>query len=119
MFMQKVLDKNNSAYVDSFFSYLTSQLFHKTSFTHGLDFYGSFLGIKNQLKLNVYDDLEYLFDSEFFHKQKNKLFDMDDVDEERLLEGDTRNYRKKIIVESEDINLDIQTLYDNILWKNF
>ena len=106
----KVLDKNNSAYVDSFFSYLTSQLFHKTSFTHGLDFYGSFLGIKNQLKLNVYDDLEYLFDSDFFHKQKNKLFDMDDVDKERLLEGDTRNYRKKIIVESEDINLDIQTI---------
>ena len=35
---------------------------------------------------------------------------MDDVDEERLLEGDTRNYRKKIIVESEDINLDIQTI---------
>ncbi len=106
----KVLDKNNSAYVDSFFSYLTSKFFHKTSFTHGLDFYGSFLGIKNQLKLNVYDDLEYLFDSDFFHKQKNKLFDMDDVDKERLLEGDTRNYRKKIIVETEDINLDIQTI---------
>ena len=62
------------------------------------------------MKLNVYDDLEYLFDSDFFHKQKNKLFDMDDVDEERLLEGDTRNYRKKIIVETEDINLDIQTI---------
>ena len=115
----KVLDKNNSAYVDSFFSYLTSQLFHKSAFTHGLDFYGSFLGIKNQLKLNVYDDLEYLFDSDFFHKQKNKLFDMDDVDEERLLEGDTRNYRKKIIVESEDINLDIQTIDNNFMEEVF
>ena len=92
---KKVIDKNNSAYVDSFFSYLTSQLYNNCGFKHGLDFYGSFLGIKNELKLNVYDDLEYLFDSDFFHKQKNKLFDMDDVDEERLLEGDTRNYRKK------------------------
>jgi len=115
----KVLDQNNSAYVDSFFSYLTSQLLHKKSFTHGLDFYGSFLGIKNQLKLNVYDDLEYLFDSDFFHKQKNKLFDMDDVDEERLLEGDTRNYRKKIIVESEDINLDIQTIDNSFMEEVF
>ena len=115
----KVLDKNNSAYVDSFFSYLTSQLYHKTGFTHGLDFYGSFLGIKNQLKLNVYDDLEYLFDSDFFHKQKNKLFDMDDVDEERLLEGDTRNYRKKIVVESEDINLDIQTIENDFMGEVF
>ena len=115
----KVLDKNNSAYVDSFFSYLTSQLLHKGGFSHGLDFYGSFLGIKNDLKLNVYDDLEYLFDSDFFHKQKNKLFDMDDVDEERLLEGDTRNYRKKIVVESEDINLDIQSIGNNFMGEVF
>ena len=71
---EKVLDQNNSAYVDSFFSYLTSQLYNSAGFIHGLDFYGSFLGIKNKLKLNVYDDLEYLFDSDFFHKQKNKLY---------------------------------------------
>lgn len=115
----KVLDKNNSAYVDSFFSYLTSQLYHKVGFTHGLDFYGSFLGIKNELKLNVYDDLEYLFDSDFFHKQKNQLFDMDDIDEERLIEGDTRNYRKKIVVESEDINVDIQTIDDKFMEEVF
>lgn len=116
----KVLDKNNSAYVDSFFSYLTSQLLHKGGFSHGLDFYGSFLGIKNDLKLNVYDDLEYLFDSDFFHKQKNKLFDMDDVDEERLLEGDTRNYRKKIVVEeSGDINLDIQSIDNTFMGEVF
>ena len=115
----KVLDKNNSAYVDSFFSYLTSQLYHKAGFTHGLDFYGSFLGIKNELKLNVYDDLEYLFDSDFFHKQKNQLFDMDDIDEQRLIEGDTRNYRKKIVVENEDINLDIQTIDDKFMEEVF
>ena len=115
----KVLDKNNSAYVDSFFSYLTSQLYHSSGFSHGLDFYGSFLGIKNELKMNVYDDLEYLFDSDFFHKQKNKLFDMDEVDEERLLEGDTRNYRKKIIVKNEDINLDIQSIDNNFMNEVF
>ena len=69
--------------------------------------------------MNVYDDLEYLFDSDFFHKQKNKLFDMDDVDEERLLEGDTRNYRKKIIVQSEDINLDVQTIDNNFMNEVF
>jgi len=115
----KVLDKNNSAYVDSFFSYLTSQLYHNSGFSHGLDFYGSFLGIKNELKMNVYDDLEYLFDSDFFHKQKNKLFDMDEVDEERLLEGDTRNYRKKIVVKNEDINLDIQSIDNNFMNEVF
>ena len=40
-------------------------------------------------------------------------------DEERLLEGDTRNYRKKIIVESEDINLDIQTIDNNFMEEVF
>ena len=69
--------------------------------------------------MNVYDDLEYLFDSDFFHKQKNKLFDMDEVDEERLLEGDTRNYRKKIVVKNEDINLDIQSIDNNFMNEVF
>jgi hypothetical protein len=38
----KILDQNNSAYVDGFFTYLTSQLLHKHNFKHGMDFYGSF-----------------------------------------------------------------------------
>ena len=45
---KKVLDPNNSAYVDSFFSYLTSQLYHNCYFPHGLDFFGSFLGIQKE-----------------------------------------------------------------------
>ena len=43
----KISDINNSAYVDSFFTYLTSQLLNKHNFIHGLDFYGSYLGVKN------------------------------------------------------------------------
>ena len=34
----KIRDPNNSAYVDSFFTYLTSQLFHSHGFVHALDF---------------------------------------------------------------------------------
>ena len=44
---------------------------------------------------------------------------MDDIDEERLIEGDTKNYRKKIVVESEDINLDIQTIDDKFMEEVF
>ena len=43
--LDKVMDKNNSAYVDGFFSYLTSQLLHHHSFSNGLDFYGTFTAI--------------------------------------------------------------------------
>jgi len=76
----KMLDVNNSAYVDSFFVFLTSILLNKYNFIHGLDFYGSFLAIKNNFIVNVFDDLEYLNESDFFNKNKNVLFDIDNYD---------------------------------------
>ena len=76
----KILDVNNSAYVDGFFLFLTSKLHHHLSFQHGIDYYGSFLSIKNNYKINIYDDLEYLNNSDFFIKNKNKLFMVDDYD---------------------------------------
>jgi hypothetical protein len=74
----KLLDNNNCAYVDGFFSYLSSLLIQKYNFVNGVDYYGSFLGIKKQFKLNVVDDLEYLCKAEFFIKNKDKLFKVDD-----------------------------------------
>jgi len=74
----KILDVNNSAYVDGFFLFLLSKLKHTYNFIHGLDHYCSFLAIKNNFKLNVYDDIEYLDSSEFFNKNKNSLFTVDE-----------------------------------------
>jgi len=73
----KILDMNNSAYIDGFFVCLTSILKNKYQFYHGLEYYGSFLSIKNNFVLNVFDDLEYLTNSEFFNKNKNTLFKID------------------------------------------
>jgi len=77
-FNSKFLDVNNSSYVDSFFSFLNSKLVHEHNFIHGLDFYGSFLSIKNNFSLNVFDDLDYLNKSDYFNKNKNVLFQVDD-----------------------------------------
>ena len=74
----KLLDCNNSAYIDGFFSFLSSTLIHKYNFVNGVDYYGSFLGIKKDFKLNVIDDLDYLCKSEFFNKNKNVNFQVDD-----------------------------------------
>jgi len=74
----KLLDCNNSAYVDGFFSFISSTLIHKYNFVNGVDYYGSFLGIKKEFKLNVIDDLDYLCKSEFFNKNKNVNFQVDD-----------------------------------------
>uniref|UniRef100_A0A6C0JHE0 Protein kinase domain-containing protein n=1 Tax=viral metagenome TaxID=1070528 RepID=A0A6C0JHE0_9ZZZZ len=76
----KLLDANNSAYVDGFFVYLTSILKNNYKFNHGLEYYGSFLSVKNNFVINVFDDLDYLNNSDFFNKNKNILFKIDDYE---------------------------------------
>ena len=74
----KIADPNNSSFVDGFFTYLSSQTLHVHNFTNALDCHGTYLGIKNNFKLDVIDDLEYLVKSDFFIKNKGKLFTIDD-----------------------------------------
>ena len=70
----KINDPNNAAYTDSFFSFLTSKVLHTYDFIHGIDFYGSFLGIQEKYKMNVADDIEYLMTSQYFNENIDKLF---------------------------------------------
>jgi hypothetical protein len=74
----KISDPNNSSFIDGFFSFLSSQALNNFNFIHGLDYYGSFLAIKNDYKINIIDDLEYLIQSDFFMKQQNILFKVED-----------------------------------------
>jgi hypothetical protein len=76
----KFIDQNNSAYVDGFFVFISSNLIYSHNFINGVDYYGSFLGIKNDFKINVIDDLEYLSESDFFIKNKNVLFNVENYD---------------------------------------
>jgi len=72
--LPKILNKNNASYVDNFFSYLTSRLLHEHGFIHGLDYYGSFLGVQEKFKMNIVDDLEYLNTSDVFLENIGKHF---------------------------------------------
>jgi hypothetical protein len=76
---KKTNDINNSSYVDSFFTYLTSRALHIHDFVHGLDFYGSFLANQREFTVNVYDELEYFSSCDFFLKNQNKLFALDEI----------------------------------------
>jgi len=76
----KFIDENNSAYVDGMFLYLSSNLINTHNFIHGVDYYGSYLGIKNNFIINIFDDIDYLNNSEFFIKNKNVLFKVDDYE---------------------------------------
>uniref|UniRef100_A0A6C0JXJ1 Protein kinase domain-containing protein n=1 Tax=viral metagenome TaxID=1070528 RepID=A0A6C0JXJ1_9ZZZZ len=70
----KCSDSNNSAYIDGMFNYLSNQLLHYHGFLHGLEFYGSFLAIKNTFECNISDDIEYIVQSDFFNQHNDTLF---------------------------------------------
>ena len=67
----------NSSYVDGFFSYLSSQVLTNLGVVHGTAFYGSYLSI-SPLQVNVIEDIDYLIKSEYFVKNQNILFKIDD-----------------------------------------
>lgn len=92
----KTNDPNNSAYVDSFFTYLSSQLLHNHKLLHSLDFYGSFLGQKNDFQVNIADEVEYLNESEFFHKNRGSLFSVDNNFANERFNFNTRNNKDRI-----------------------
>jgi hypothetical protein len=110
----KLNDSNNSSYVDGFFSYLTSQVLHKHNFVNALDYYGSFVAVKDNYKINVIDDLDYLIQSDFFNKQKNILFKIDDYSH-LLLNDETNGPQAKPLL---NINSSL-SLKSNISAKSF
>ena len=115
----KFVDQNNSAYVDGFFIYLTSNLNQNHNFLHGLDYYGSFLSIKNNYKLNIFDDLDYLTNSDFFNKNKNVLFKVNNYDH---IFQDENKKKKPIKIEynsSSKSNLSIKSFDDETFEEIF
>jgi len=73
----KYRSEYNAAYVDGFFVYLTCQLMEQFQFDHGIEFFGSFLGIKENFRLNITDDIEFLMESKVFRRNRGRLFTTD------------------------------------------
>lgn len=117
---EKMNEPNNSSYVDGFFYYLSSILLNKHNFINGIDFYGSFLSIKNNFTINIEDDIDYLITSNFFIKNKNILFKVDDYS--GLICDDctinNNNIKNPIIIHNEEINNDNIIEIENIIRQN-
>lgn len=106
----KIDDANNMAYTDGFFTYLSSKLKSTYYNPHCVEFYGSYLSIKNGFKVNVYDDIEYLYDSEYFLENLDKDFTINgDVDNE-ILNFDTRKNKQRIRLDKTLDNISISSL---------
>ena len=74
---EKMLNTNNTSYVDGFFSYLTSRALHTHGVVHGIDYYGSYLCKQREFSANVFDDIDYLVGCSFFNNYENDLFTID------------------------------------------
>ena len=71
---KKIIDANNASYIDNFFCFLSSKFANQHRFVHGLDYFGSWLGIQDVFKVNISDDLEFLQSSDYFLENLGKLF---------------------------------------------
>jgi len=104
-----VKDSNNTSYIDGLFTYLTSHLFNTYGFIHGIQFYGSFLGHKNDFKYDLYEELETVLDSKVFLNNRGKLFTVDASFDSFV--DETISKKKHLIIESVDCsNVSIDVL---------
>lgn len=78
---QKINNIHNSSYIDGFFAYLSGRLFNEYNMMNGVNYYGSYVAIKNNFKINIFDDLELLEESTFFKEKCKDFFHFDDFND--------------------------------------
>ena len=109
--LPKVLDVNNSSYVDGFFSYLTSMMKETHQWIHGVEYYGSALAVQHGFKYDIADDLDFLTKCPFFTNNLNKRFTVDEdtsiILREYSGEGSRTNKKKLSIKVLEDVVLEL------------
>tara|TARA_Y100000992_G_scaffold292649_1_gene250384 strand:+ start:1458 stop:3194 length:1737 start_codon:yes stop_codon:yes gene_type:complete len=97
----KIYHTNNSAYVDGFFNFLTSQLLQQYHFIHGIEFYGSFIGLKHGFKVNIEEELSMIYQSDYYQLHKDtKIKLLGNIDDYLYQETDSRNYKHKLSIQS-------------------
>ena len=110
---EKINRRMNSAYIDALFCSLSKE---NNNFTHGIEYYGCYLGIKEQFFVNIEDDIHILSESEFFHDQNDKLFTLNfnihnDIMASDNLKNESNKNKSKLNIEDSICLLDnIETL---------
>ena len=128
----KVLDYNNSAYVDGFFTYLSSGAMHAHKFCHGVEYYGSHIAHKQNFEVNITDDLECFQECGFFKSNNNIIYNMDSnstaiyenslnylYEDARNTNASLRGHKPKLIcgensTSGDDVEITIDTFDDTL-----
>ena len=119
--LPKVLDVNNSSYVDGFFSYLTSMMQETHEWIHGVEYYGSVLAVQRGFKYDIVDDLDFLTKCPFFTNNLNKHFTVDEdtsiILREYSGEG-SRTNKKKLSIKELEVELELDNTLDDTFLPN-
>jgi hypothetical protein len=111
----QMLDANNSAYIDSFMSYLTSNLLHKFNFFHGIDFYGAFIGYKKNFNYDIIDDMDAIHCNSYFYRNNNVLFDTPENFDSNFFDDSSRKYKNKIQIGNDNSDISISSFESDVL----
>ena len=104
---KKINNHNNSAYIDSFFSYLASKLVENGKCPTFPLFFGTFTGITNEFMYDITEEYNSIKKTSWFKKNLNNKFKMINIDLED----------NKSISSEKDINIDSIEL-DNLELDN-
>mgnify|MGYP000069932390 CR=1 FL=1 len=125
---RKIDSTHNSAYVDGFFSYLTSIAKHDYNFIHGIEYYGSFLGKQSSFAFDAIDELEYLNESDFFHNNKSTFIDpIENQCSSRFIidpkiyafDEESRKNRKPLNIDDNVDTLSVQSIHNSMFCNIF
>ena len=108
--IQKYKTFYNVSYTDNFACFLISKLNDKHNFLHGIDYFGSFLAIQDKYRIDVVDEIDYLFESDYFRDNVNKLFYLDTQDQFEFLNYGSRSNKPKINISSTAHNITASSL---------
>ena len=111
----KLLNHHNASYIDGLFCFLTSIALNHHSIVHGIDYYGSYLGIQEKFRVNIADDLEYIRNSSFFNDHIGKLFYIEDDNNSTSFQlfpllGNSRKNKVKLDIGNEELNIECDDL---------
>lgn len=104
---------DNFSGIDSFFTYLSCKLNETHNLVNGIKYYDSFIGNKYNFEYNIYDDLDEIFDCDFFMNNLNKKFILNE-NLETLIYSETKKNKKKIVINNDVINIEFDNIEDEL-----